>query len=41
VPVQEQQQRSGAGFQVLGFHPVDRDPAIMKSSHTISGDSLT
>ena len=31
VPVQEEQRRSGAGFQILGFHPVDRDPAIMKN----------
>ncbi len=31
VPVQQEQQRSGAGFQILGFHPVDRDPAIMKN----------
>jgi len=22
---------SAAGFQILGFHPVDRDPAIMKN----------
>jgi hypothetical protein len=21
----------GAGYQVLGFHPVDHDPAIMKN----------
>ena len=31
VPVQEEQRRSGAGFQILGFHPVDRDPTIMKN----------
>jgi hypothetical protein len=31
VPVQEKQQRSGAGLQILGFYPVDRDPAIMKN----------
>jgi hypothetical protein len=31
VPVQEKQQRPGAGLQILGFHPVDRDPAIMNN----------
>jgi len=29
MPVQEEQHRSGASLQVLGLHPVDRDPAIM------------
>ena len=32
VPVQEEQRRSGAGFHILGFHPVDRDPVIMKNN---------
>jgi hypothetical protein len=31
MPVQEKRQRPGVGFQVLGFHPVDRDTAIMNS----------
>ena len=31
VPVQEKQQRSGTGLQILRFHPVDRDPAIMNN----------